>query len=78
MPRARPLGSGSYVELDMATNDETALQDPLVLSLAAAKGASAAQLILRWHLQRGLAVIPKVCAACGAHRTARRGGELLA
>ena len=35
------------------------LQDPTVLELASAHGRTAAQVILRWHVQRGHIVIPK-------------------
>lgn len=35
------------------------LQDPVVLELAAAHGRTAAQIVLRWHVQLGNAVIPK-------------------
>lgn len=53
-----PLGSSSYVELGMATAADSALADPAVLKLAALKGKSPAQVLLRWGLQRG-AVVPK-------------------
>lgn len=35
------------------------LEEPLLVSLAAAHGISVAQLVIRWHLQSGLIVIPK-------------------
>jgi diketogulonate reductase-like aldo/keto reductase len=35
------------------------LGDATLLSLASEYGLSVAQLVLRWHLQRGIAVIPK-------------------
>ncbi|ARC56095.1 putative oxidoreductase [Frondihabitans sp. 762G35] len=35
------------------------LDDPLLLSLAAEHGVSTAQVVIRWHLQSGLVVIPK-------------------
>lgn len=35
------------------------LQDPAVLELASAHGRTAAQIILRWHIQLGNVVIPK-------------------
>jgi 2,5-diketo-D-gluconate reductase A len=35
------------------------LDDPSLVSLAGDYGVSVAQLVLRWHLQRGIAVIPK-------------------
>ena len=35
------------------------LQDPVILGLAEKYGKSAGQIILRWHLQRGVVCIPK-------------------
>jgi diketogulonate reductase-like aldo/keto reductase len=35
------------------------LEDPVVVDLAAAKGRTPAQVVLRWHLQLGNVVIPK-------------------
>lgn len=35
------------------------LDDPTLISLAEEYGVSVAQLVLRWHLQRGITVIPK-------------------
>jgi 2,5-diketo-D-gluconate reductase A len=35
------------------------LQDPVILAIAGAHGKTAAQVMLRWHLQRGRSVIPK-------------------
>lgn len=35
------------------------LNDPTLVKLAQAKGRSVAQIILRWHLQNGIAFIPK-------------------
>jgi diketogulonate reductase-like aldo/keto reductase len=35
------------------------LQDPAILAIASAHGKTAAQVMLRWHLQRGRSVIPK-------------------
>jgi 2,5-diketo-D-gluconate reductase A len=43
-----PLGQGGEL-----------LQDPTVAQVAAAIGATPAQVVLRWHLQRGLVTIPK-------------------
>jgi diketogulonate reductase-like aldo/keto reductase len=42
-----PLGRGAV------------LQDPQLMMLAEKYGVSIAQIILRWHIQRGVAVIPK-------------------
>jgi 2,5-diketo-D-gluconate reductase A len=41
----------------------TRLRDPLLTSVAAAHGATPAQVVLRWHLEHGIPVIPK-----SAHR----------
>jgi len=54
-----PLGAGSYVELDMAAADDSALKHPSVVALAEAKQVSPAQISLKWALQRGLSVVPK-------------------
>lgn len=35
------------------------LDDPTLVALAADYGVSVAQLVVRWHLQRGITVIPK-------------------
>ena len=35
------------------------LDDPTLVSLAGDYGVSVAQLVIRWHLQRGVSVIPK-------------------
>ncbi len=39
--------------------DRSTLEDPTVLGIAALHGKSAAQVMLRWHLQEGGSVIPK-------------------
>jgi 2,5-diketo-D-gluconate reductase A len=38
---------------------KSTLQDPAILAIADAHGKTAAQVMLRWHLQRGRSVIPK-------------------
>jgi D-xylose reductase len=43
----------------MATPADSALIHPTVTALAAAHGVSAAQVVLRWALQRGCSVLPK-------------------
>ena len=35
------------------------LEEPSLVSLAAEYGVSVAQLVIRWHLERGISVIPK-------------------
>ena len=40
-------------------HDGKPLEDPTITRIAAARGKSTAQIILRWHIQRGHIVIPK-------------------
>mmetsp|Transcript_36827 Transcript_36827/g.95372 ORF Transcript_36827/g.95372 Transcript_36827/m.95372 type:complete len:675 (-) Transcript_36827:23-2047(-) len=54
-----PLGAGSYVELGMAGNDDSALRNPVVTAMAARHNVTPAQVLLRWGAQRGTALIPK-------------------
>lgn len=54
-----PLGAGSYVELSMAKPAESALVDPVVTGIAARLGATPAQVVLAWHVRRGVSAVPK-------------------
>lgn len=54
-----PLGASSYVPLGMATAAESVLELPLVREIAARHGKTPAQVVLRWGVQRGTAVVPK-------------------
>lgn len=54
-----PLGASSYVEIGMAGKSDSVLDMPEVKAIAAVYGKTAAQIVLRWGLQRGTAVIPK-------------------
>jgi D-xylose reductase len=54
-----PLGAPSYLPLGMARPEESVLVDPVVTGIAAALGRTPAQVVLRWGIQRGCAVIPK-------------------
>jgi D-xylose reductase len=54
-----PLGAGSYVELSMASDQDSVLNQPVVREIAKRVQRSPAQVVLRWGVQRGTSVIPK-------------------
>ena len=54
-----PLGSLSYVELGMASENDSILNRREVLEIAEEIGRTPAQTVLRWGVQRGNAIIPK-------------------
>lgn len=54
-----PLGAASYYSLGMAGQSESLLDNPIVQCIGLEKGKSAAQVLLRWGIQRGTSVIPK-------------------
>jgi D-xylose reductase len=54
-----PLGAGSYVSLGMASESDTVMNEPVIRQIAKQHGKTAAQIVLRWGVQRGTAVIPK-------------------
>jgi D-xylose reductase len=54
-----PLGALSYVPLNMAKAADTVLEEPAVLAAAQRLGKTPAQIVLRWGVQRGVAIIPK-------------------
>eukprot|EP00933_Yihiella_yeosuensis_P000128 TRINITY_DN10020_c0_g1_i14.p1 TRINITY_DN10020_c0_g1~~TRINITY_DN10020_c0_g1_i14.p1 ORF type:complete len:188 (+),score=35.36 TRINITY_DN10020_c0_g1_i14:251-814(+) len=54
-----PLGAGSYVQLDMATEQDSVLEHPAVLGIAKRLGKTPAQVVLRWSTARGCSVVVK-------------------
>jgi D-xylose reductase len=54
-----PLGALSYFSLGMANRDESVLEQPVVKDAARRHGKTPAQVVLRWGVQRGTAVVPK-------------------
>lgn len=54
-----PLAALSYLELDMADASESVLVQPAVVDIATRLGKTPAQVVLRWGVQRGNAIIPK-------------------
>jgi len=54
-----PLGAQSYFSLGMADPSEAVMEHKVVKDIAKATGKTAAQVLLRWGVQRGTAVIPK-------------------
>ena len=54
-----PLGAPSYVPLGMATPSDSVLDRPVVVEAARRHSRTPAQIVLRWGVQRGTAIIPK-------------------
>lgn len=54
-----PLGAGSYIPLGMATEGDSVLNEPIIKDIAATHYKTAAQVVLRWGVQRGTAIVPK-------------------
>lgn len=54
-----PLGALSYLELDMAKQEDAVIHQHVVLAAAKRLQKTPAQIVLRWNIQRGCAIIPK-------------------
>ncbi len=54
-----PLGSGDRSSSMKAENEPSLLEDELINQIAKKHDASPAQVLIKWHLSRGTAVIPK-------------------
>ena len=54
-----PLGGESYYSIGMADPSESTLENSVVKEIASAHGKTAAQVHLRWAIQRQTAVVPK-------------------
>jgi alcohol dehydrogenase (NADP+) len=54
-----PLGSGDRPEAMKAANEPCLLENSTVMNIAQAHGCKAAQVLLKWAIERGTSVIPK-------------------
>jgi D-xylose reductase len=54
-----PLGAQSYFALNMAAREESVIEQPVIREIAARHGRTPAQIVLRWGVQRGTAIVPK-------------------
>ena len=54
-----PLGSLDRPSFTKAADAPVPLEHPAILAIAAEHGCTAAQVLLAWHVQRGIATIPK-------------------
>jgi D-xylose reductase len=58
-----PLGADSYIPIGMAKQGERVLGEGPIHEIASRHGKSAAQIVLRWAVQRGTVAIPKTQSA---------------
>jgi len=54
-----PLGSGDRPAFVKAPDAPVLLDSPVIRSIAAAHERTAAQVLLAWHIQRGISAVPK-------------------
>mmetsp|Transcript_11051 Transcript_11051/g.31739 ORF Transcript_11051/g.31739 Transcript_11051/m.31739 type:complete len:272 (-) Transcript_11051:287-1102(-) len=55
------FGAASYIELGMANQDDMLLKNSVICDIAASKGKSAAQILIRWAVQRNTLALTKTC-----------------
>jgi D-xylose reductase len=54
-----PLGALSYFSLEMAQPEESVVDQPEIQQIAQSHNKTAAQVVLRWAIQRGTSIVPK-------------------
>jgi alcohol dehydrogenase (NADP+) len=54
-----PLGSGDRPDFVKAAGAPTLLENPVIKSIAQSRGCTPAQVLLAWHVKRGISAIPK-------------------
>ena len=54
-----PLGAQSYFQLNMAESGEAVIEQAKIKEIASHHGRTPAQVVLRWGIQRGTAIVPK-------------------
>lgn len=53
------MGGASYVELNVAKASELIVETDVVKKIASKHNKTGAQVVFRWAIQQGLAIIPK-------------------
>jgi 2,5-diketo-D-gluconate reductase A len=53
------VAAGRRLPISPGEEPKNALKDPVVAGIAEAHGRTAAQVLLRWHIDRGRSAIPK-------------------